>query len=113
MKFTKETLKKLIKEELVKEAYYNYEDSEHGVEFQNSLKALLDSGQLDPLFDLIYRYDRELDNPPHHVRGGGKLYTSSGYQVGPKMGLTYFMEELGNLYKGAYMDRKKGSGEEV
>jgi len=113
MKITKETLKKLIKEELVKEAYYDYEDSESGVEFENSLKALLDSGQLDPLFDLIYRYDRELDNPPHHVRGGGKLYTSSGYQVGAKMGLTYFMEELGNLYKGAYMDRKKGSGEEI
>lgn len=113
MKITKQTLKSLIKEELLKEAYYNYEDSESGVEFENSLKALLDSGQLDPLFDLIYRYDRELDNPPHHVRGGGKLYTSSGYQVGAKMGLTYFMDQLKELYSGDYMDRKKGSAEEI
>ena len=47
MKITKQTLKSLIKEELLKEAYYNYEDSESGVEFENSLKALLDSGQLE------------------------------------------------------------------
>ena len=115
MKITKNSLKQLIKEELLKEA--KLKDSEHGKEFENSLEALLESGQLDPLFELIYKYDIELDNPAHHVRGGGRLMTSSGFQVGARMGLTYFMEQLGNLYKGAYMDRKKGrkkgSAEEI
>lgn len=98
MKITKARLKQLIKEELTKEAHgiAKYDgDSEQGQEFEQELRAL----DLEPLFSLLHEYEVKRDEPHSFVRGGGKLYTSSGYQTGGKMTINFLMEKVMDLYR--------------
>jgi hypothetical protein len=104
MKITKATLKRLIKEELLNEAdgIAKYDgNSEQGQEFEQELRAL----DLDPLFELLYEYEVTRDEPHSSVRGGGKLYTSSGYQTGEKMTINFLMEKVIELYRNYRRER--------